>query len=102
MKVKLFKISVDTDNNLDLQNALIKARKLGFCRIFLEAGMSLTVNFLHKNLIDDFKLFISNNKLGKNGICNIKKNLNLFLKNKKSINEKVNLFGEKLITYKIN
>ena len=40
--------------------------------------------------------------LGILSICNIKRNLKLFLKNKKSVNEKVNLFGEKLITYKIN
>ena len=101
LKIKLFKLPVDTDNNLDLQNVLIKTKKLGFYRIFLEAGMQLTFNFLHKNLVDDLKLFISNKNLGKNGICNIKKNLRLFLKNKKSINEKVNLLGEKLITYKI-
>ena len=64
--------------------------------------MKLATNFLHKNLVDDLKLFISNKNLGINGMYNIKKNLKLFLKNKKSVNEKVNLFGEKLITYKIN
>jgi hypothetical protein len=32
----------------------------------------------------------------------LKKNLKLILKDKESINEKVNLFGDKLITYKIN
>ena len=64
--------------------------------------MKLTTNFLHKNFVDDLKLFISKKNLGRNGMCNIKKNLKLILKNKKGINEKVNLFGDKLITYKIN
>ena len=63
--------------------------------------MRLTINFLRKNLVDDLNLFVSNKNLGKNGKNNIKNQLRLFLKNKKSINEKVNLFGEKLITYKI-
>jgi len=101
LNVKLFKLPVDSNNNLDLQKVLIKVKKLGFYRIFLEAGMQLAFNFLHKNLVDDLKLFISNEKLGKNGMINIKKSLKIFLKNKKSINEKVNLFGEKLITYKL-
>ena len=87
---------------MDLGEALIKAKQLGFYRIFLEAGMKLAINFLHKNLVDDLKLFISNKNLGKNGMCNIKKNLKLILKDKKCIKEKVNLFGDKLITYKIN
>ena len=99
--IKLLKLPIDIDGNLDLREALIKAKELGFFRIFLESGMRLTTNFLRKNLVDDLNLFMSNKNLGKNGKNNIKKQLKLFLKNKKSINEKVNLFGEKLITYKI-
>jgi len=102
LNVKSFKISLDVEKNLDLGEALIKVRQLGFYRIFLETGMKLATNFLHKNLVDDLKLFISNKNLGRNGMCNIKKNLKLILKDKESINEKVNLFGDKLITYKIN
>ena len=101
MKIKLFKLPVDADDNLNLREVLIKAKELGFYRIFLESGMILTSNFLYKDLVDDFNLFISNKNLGKNGKSNIKKHLKLFLKNKESINEKVNLLGEKLITYKI-
>ena len=101
LKIKLFKLPVDADDNLNLREVLIKAKELGFYRIFLESGMRLTSNFLYKNLVDDFNLFISNKNLGKNGKSNIKNHLKLFLKNKKSINEKVNLLGEKLITYKI-
>ena len=101
LKIKLFKLPVDIDGNLDLQETLIKAKKLGFYRIFLECGMRLTINFLYKNLVDDLNLFISNKNLERNGRGNIKKHLKLFLGNKKSINEKINLFGEKLITCKI-
>ena len=55
------------DGHLDLRDSLIKAKKLGFYRIFLESGMKLSMNFLQKNLVDDLNLFISNKKLGKNG-----------------------------------
>ena len=44
---------------------------------------------------------MSDKYLRKNGRNNIKKKLNSFLENKKGINEKVNLFGEQLIIYKI-
>ena len=101
MKVEFFKLSVDIDNNLDLHETLIKSKELGFYRIFLESGMKLTTSFLYKNLVDDLNLFISNKNLGKKGKNNIKKQLKLFLSSKESNIEKVNLFGEKLITYKI-
>ena len=101
LNIKLFKLPVDVANNLDLREVLIKAKELGFYRILLESGMKLTSNFLYKNLVDDFNLFISNKNLGNNGESNIKKHLKILLKNKKSINEKVNLLGDKLITYKI-
>ena len=85
----------------DLGNILIKIKSLGFSRIFLESGINLTTNFLNKNLVDDFQLFISNKNLGKNGNNSFRKNMNLFLKNKKFTNEKVNLLGDKLISYNI-
>ena len=56
---------------------------------------------MKKDLIDDFKLFISSENLGKSGSGNIKKYLRFFLKNKKKVIEKVNLYGEKLISYKL-
>ena len=80
---------------------LLKIRDLGYSRIFVEAGKILTTNFLKSNLVDKLELFISNYKLNKNGRDNIKNDLKKFLKNKKSYITKVNLFGEKLITYKI-
>ena len=102
LKIKLFKIPLDIDGNLDLKKSLIKAKELGFSRILIETGIKLTTNFLKKNLIDDFRLFISNENIGKNGSGNIKKYLKSLLKNKKGTIDKVNLFGEKLISYKLN
>ena len=37
------------------------------------------------NLVDDFQLFVSNKKIGKNGNNKFKKNMKLFLKNKNRI-----------------
>ena len=101
LKIKIYKISTNNDGYLDLNKSLIKAKKLGFYRIFLESGIKLTTNFLRADLIDDLKIFMSNTKLGKNGSGNIKKYFRFFLKNKRKVAEKVNLFCDKLISYKI-
>ena len=101
LKVRIYKIPIDTDKNLDLRKSLIKAHELGYSRIFLESGIKLITNFLNKKLVDDFKLFISDKNLKRNGSGNIRKYLELALKNKKEIIEKVNLSGEKLISYKL-
>jgi len=100
-KIKIIKIPLNKDGDLDLKKTLVKVSQLGFSRIFLESGLNLTTNFLNENLVDDFKLFISNKNLGKNGRGNIKNYLKLFLKNKKNIIEKVNLFGDKLKFYRM-
>ena len=57
--------------------------------------------YIYENLIDDLIIFISNRNLLKNGSSNIKKELKTFLSKKEIINEKVNLFGDKLIKYKL-
>tara|TARA_Y100000590_G_C15562160_1_gene955209 strand:+ start:20 stop:1123 length:1104 start_codon:yes stop_codon:yes gene_type:complete len=101
LKVNCFKVSLDKDKNMDLKKALILAKRLGFYRIFLETGLKLTTVFLKNNLVDDLKLFISDKKLGSRGKGSFKRYLNSSLRNKKSTIENVNLFGEKLINYKI-
>jgi len=101
LKIKIYKIPLDNHDNLDLRQVLIKTKELGFSRIFLESGIKLIANFLDRNLIDDFKLFVSNKILGKNGEGDFKKYYRLFLNNKKSIMEKVNLFEDTLLTYKL-
>ena len=83
LKIELLKISLDVDNNLDLHETLIKAKELGFYRIFLESGKKMTTSFLYKNLIDELNLFVSDRSLVKNGENNIKEQLKLFLSDKK-------------------
>ena len=92
---------MDADENFNLKNILLKVKLLGFSRILLESGLNLTTNFLNKGLVDDFQLFISKTNLGKNGNNSFKRNMKLFLKNRKFTNEKVNLFGDKLISYRL-
>ena len=101
LNVSTHKIPLNIDCKLDLNLSLKKAHLMGFSRIFLETGLELTEGFFNKNLINDFKLFISNNKLNNNGLHNAKKSLSLFLKNKKNKIEKINLLGDKLISYKL-
>lgn len=100
-KVKVFKLPLNKKGELNLRICLIKLKKIGFSRIFLESGLKLTNSFFRENLIDDFKLFISNKNLGSNGVGSIKKYFKLFLKNKKKIDIKVNLVGDRLISYKL-
>ena len=100
-KIKLIKTKLCDDENFDLKAILEKVKFLGFSRIFLESGLNLTTNFLNSNLVDDLQLFISGSKLGKYGNNSFKDNMNLFLKNKKFILRRVNLFGDKLISYRI-
>ena len=101
LKVKLFKLNLDNENNLDLTNMLIKIGGLGYSRIFLESGTKLIKSFLNRNLIDEFKLFISPKKLGKVGGFGFKKEIDFLLKKNNKIIEKVNLFGDRLISFNL-
>jgi len=102
MNVKTIKIELDEkDGMMNLKQVLIKIKSLGYSRVFLESGVNLANNFFIKNLVDEFKLFISNKNINKQGASNIKKNLLPFVKNIRGKQEKINLFGEKLISYKI-
>ena len=101
-KVDLYKIPLNKNRDLNLKMLLIKAKTLGFYRIFLESGMKLSTNFLNYNLVDDLKIFVSDKNLGKNGSHNIKKYFKSLLKNKHIKKEKVNLFGEEILTYNLN
>jgi len=101
LNISLFKISLNIKGGIDLKKALVKTKKLGFSRILLESGITLTTDFLKEKLVDDFKLFISSKNLKKNGKGNIKKYFKSFLKGKMNEIERVNLFGDKLLSYKI-
>ena len=100
-KVKTYKISKSIDGKINLEQALIKAKKLGFSRIFLESGINLIRSFVNKNLVNEFKVFVSNNNLKKNGAINVKSDFTKFFKNKKKIKEIVNLDGDLFLTYNI-
>ena len=100
-KIKLIRTKLDIDGNFNLRNLLTRIKKIGYQRVFLECGLNLTSKFLSNNLVDDFHLFISSNKIGKNGYNNFRKNMNLFLKNKKMTTKNINLLGDKLISYSI-
>ena len=67
----------------------------------LETGLKMSTNFFKNKLINEFSLFISDIKIKNNGYNNINFFWNSFLKNKKYTLEKVNLFGERLLSYKI-
>ena len=99
--VEVYKAPLNNKGYLDLKKTLVSIKKLGFSRIFLETGIKLTTSFLEAGLVDDLILFVSNKRLGNNGSSNMKKYFKLFLKNKKMYNEKINLFGDKILTYKI-
>tara|TARA_Y100000590_G_scaffold308594_1_gene348397 strand:- start:1024 stop:2127 length:1104 start_codon:yes stop_codon:yes gene_type:complete len=101
LKIKLYRLPVNKNGDIDLKILLYKIKKLGFSRIFVESGLKLASSFFKNDLVDDFKLFLSNTHLKKNGKGSLNEILNSFLKNKKKAYEKVNLFGDKLISYKI-
>jgi len=101
LNVKLIKMPINDKGYFDLKILLNKIKKLGFSRVFLESGIKLVNNFFRDNLIDDFKLFISGKNLGKKGSGSARNYLKFFLKNKKYIHESVNLFDDKLISYRI-
>lgn len=101
LNIKTFKIPLNAEENLDLIQSLNKIKKLGFNRVLVESGINLIKNFLKDKLVDDFILFMSNNYLKGIGQKNFKYNLNSFLKKKANIEEKVNLFDDRMISYKL-
>jgi len=101
LNIKLIRFPLNENGDFILKNILIKIKSLGYSRIFLESGLNLTTNFLNKNLVNDFKLFISNKNIARSGSNSFYKNIKFFLNNKTFFNEKVNLFGDKLISYKV-
>ena len=102
MNIKLIKMPLNKKGSFNLKNILMEIKKKKFTRIFLEAGINLTKSFFQEGLIDEFHLFISKNEIGKNGNLNFKKLGNKFLKKENAYFQKVNLLGDKLITYKFN
>jgi len=99
--IKLIHVSLDESGDFNLRNILAKIKKIGFNRIFIEAGVNLNTKFFMKNLIDDLYLFISKSSIGRNGSLSFKKISDTYLKNKSFVDQKINLYGDKLLLYKI-
>ena len=99
--IKLIKSNISTNENFNLKLILIKLKELGFSRILIESGINLVNSFLKNKLINEFKLFVSKDNLYNKGLNNFKSNIKIYLKRKQSYMEKVNLFGDKLISYTI-
>ena len=100
-KIQTIWAPLDNTNNLDLNFIMLKVKKLGFSRVFLESGITLVKAFLKKNLINNLIIFKSNQKLTKYGKKNFKSIFNSYIKQKKRHIEKINLFGDSLTSYYI-
>ena len=99
--IKLYKVSLNKNNKLNIKEILYKIGKIGYSRVFVESGKTLAKSFLSEKLINEFNLFISNYKFNNRGKNNIKKFFNVYFRNALKKKEKVNLFGEQLINYKL-
>ncbi|MBA1337483.1 MAG: diaminohydroxyphosphoribosylaminopyrimidine deaminase [Pelagibacterales bacterium] len=101
LKIKLFKLDLNKEKQFDLHMVLKKIKSLGFSRILLESGLNLMTLFLKKKLVNNFELFISNKIVGSAGHNNFKDTMNTYLKGKVNKLNRVNLFGDKFLSYKI-
>ena len=96
--VKLIKLKTDNNNFFNLKLVLNKIYSLGCRNLLVEGGKSLTDSFLKTKLFNQFFLFKSPIKLGKNAKLNISSLLNqLSFKYKKK--SKLNTFTGKDIVY---
>ena len=90
--------ATDKNNFFDLKSVLNKIYFFGCRNLLVEGGKLLTSSFLKHKLFNQFYLFKSPNKLGKNAKLNISSQLNqLSFKYKKKF--KLNAFTGKDIVY---
>ena len=96
--IKLIKLKTDKNNFFDLKFILNKIYSLGCRNLLVEGGKSLTVSFLENKLFDQFYLFKSPIKLGRDAKLNMTIQLNQlsFIYKKKS---KLNTFTGKDIVF---
>ena len=86
--IKLQFIELDINNNVNFKNIFTKIYNFGIGSVIIEGGKMLTNTLLKEKLINEFYLFKSNKKLGKEGsnnIFNIEKKLNNYFKKKENI-----------------
>ncbi len=87
------------DKRSDFEILLKRIKKMGYNRILVESGLIFLKSMINNKIISNLYMFISNNKLNKNGINNCE---NKFLKKLKlSRRIPVNLDGENLYKIKI-
>ena len=87
------------DKRSDFEILLKKIKKKGYNRILVESGLTFLKSMINNKIISNLFMFISNNKLNKNGFNNCK---NKFLKKLKlSRRIPVNLDGDNLFKIKI-
>ena len=87
--IKLIKLDTDKTGLFDLASVLDKIYLLGCRNLLVEGGKFLTNNFLKHDLFNQFYLFQSPNKLGKNAKFNVSSLLNQLsfkYKNKSKLN----------------
>ena len=68
-------MEIKTKGFFDLRIVLKKLYTLGCRNLLVEGGKTLTNNFLKDNLFNQFFLFQSNSKLGKNAKINVSRQL---------------------------
>jgi len=97
--IKIIKI-YNKKTFINYKAILIELKKRGFSRILCESGFHTTRELLKNNLIYNFHIFQSSDRLGKNG-RNSYRNLlhNVKFKEKNKIN--INLFGNELYNLRI-
>ena len=102
LNIRVIRFPIMSNGFFDLREILTKVKKLGYSRVMVETGIKLSSNFLKFNLVDDLHLFISNKKIKKDGDAKMYNYYKHFLlKNRKKNLIKVNLLGDKLITYNL-
>ena len=93
-KIKIILLNTKK-KSFSYKNILMELKKRGFSRILCESGFYTTKGLLKNKLIHNLFVFISKNKLGKNGKNSFKNLLsNLKFKKKEKVN--VNLLGDQL------
>ena len=89
MGVMLIKLNTDKKNFFNLKLVLNKIYSLGCRNLLVEGGKFLTNSFLKHDLFNQFYLFQSPNKLGRNAKLNVLSQLNQLsfkYKNKSKLN----------------
>jgi diaminohydroxyphosphoribosylaminopyrimidine deaminase/5-amino-6-(5-phosphoribosylamino)uracil reductase len=57
--VKIVKISINDENQIDLNELLRKLYQLGICSVLVEGGSQIFTSFIHENLFDKLTVYIS-------------------------------------------